>query len=242
MAHQFLGTFNKSQWERFIAYARSQLVLVDERYAHLKAEIGRIGTLAYRYDNGIPQGYSATPTSSYLAKLLSTYEVLGGNPFIDLRIRLREDPIFMIKGTETSGPQYMSNGEVIGAEGLSDAPTSELSRDAMKWIEDTLNFRFNALERKIRRAVDYSDELKLELARLEVIKKTADTSGSLEYIASQVSQYLSDQNYRAVFDDQGSDVFGLTIYAPFSSYDSNGAASETAQRQNTGFVGPGSGR
>lgn len=237
MAHQFLGTFNKSQWERFLAYARTQLPLVEGRRTHLKAEIARIGSLAYRYNNGIPQGYAATPTNSYLAKLLATYEVLGGDPFFDLRVRLREDPVFLVKGTESVGPQYMSNGEVIGAKGLSDAPTSELSRSASKWIDDTLQFRFDALERKIRRSVDYSDELKLEVARLDLIVMSSETTGSLEYIASQVAQYLSDQNYRAVFDDAGSDEFALNVYAPFSSYDS--ANSETAQRQNTGFVGPG---
>lgn len=238
MAHQFLGTFNKSQWERFLSYARSQLPLVGSRMAHLRMESARIGTLAYRYEKGVPQGYSATPEKSYLGKLLAAYEVLGGNPFLDLRIRLREDPVFLLKGSETNPSQYMSNGEVVGAKGLSDAPTAELSREASVWIDDTTNYRFNALERKIRRAVDYSDEIKLEIIRLDIIQKAADTTGSLEYIADQVNQYLSDQNYRAVFDDQGLDVYGFNVYAPFSSYESN-VNSGTAQRQNSGFKGPG---
>lgn len=112
----------------------------------------------------------------------------------------------------------------------------------MAWIDDTMHARFDRLERKIRRAVDYSDELRLEMARLQAIKMAADATGSLEFIASQVSQFLSDQNYRAVFDDGGGDKFGFNVYAPFSSYDTGGdgtRVSETAQRQNTGFVGPG---
>lgn len=239
MAHQFLGTFNRSQWERFLSYAQSQLPLVQGRVDHLKAELSRIGTVMYRYDNGVPQGYAATPSTSYVAKLLAAYEVLGGNPFVDLRLRLREDPVFLIKGTESVTAQYMSNGEVVGAKGLSDSPTSELKRSATTWLDDTLKARFDNLERKLRRSVDYADELKLEIARLEVIQMAADTTGSLEYISSQVSQYLSDQNYRAVFDDQGTDVYGFNVYAPFSSYESQTGGVDLAQRQNSGFVGPG---
>ena len=31
MAHNFLGTFNRSQWERFLGFARSQLPLAAGR-------------------------------------------------------------------------------------------------------------------------------------------------------------------------------------------------------------------
>ncbi len=246
MAYDWLGTFNRSQIERFLAFARSQLPLVDGRIEHLTAERSRIGSVIFRYQNGVPQGFAADPVDSYLGKLLGAYEVLGGNPFIDLRVRLKNDPIFLVKGTETQGPQYMSNGEVVGAKGLSDAPTAELVHEARGWLESTLYSRFDSLERKIRRAMDYADELQSEIATLQVMKLAADATGSLEYIASQISQFLSDQNYRAVFDDGGGDKFGFTVYAPFSAYDIGSSSdpgvsrtSESAQRQNSGFVGPG---
>jgi hypothetical protein len=243
MAHDFLGTFNRSQFERFLAYAKSQLPLVAGRIQHLQAEVARIGTIVFRYSKGVPQGYAADPPESYLGKLLGAYEVLGGDPFIDLRVRLRNDPVFRVKGTEIQGSQYMSNGEVIGAKGLSDAPTAELMHDAKEWLHATLEYRFGSLERKIRRAVDYSDELQNEIATLNTIQTAASVSGSLEHIAAQISQYLSDQNYRAIYDDGGGDKFGFNVYAPFSSYDVGGdgtRTADTAQRQNTGFVGPGS--
>lgn len=247
MAHDYLGTFNRSQFERFLGFARSQLPLVQGRIQHAQAEIARVGTLTFRFTNGVPAGFSASPSTSYIAKLLGAYEVLGGNPFIDLRLRQKSDPIFLVKGTETDGPQYMSNGEVVGAKGLSDAPTAELMHDARSWIDDSLYVRFERLERKLRRAMDYSDQLRSEVATLKTIQLAADVSGSLEFIASQVNQFLSDNNYRAVFDDNGSDKFGFNVYAPFSSYDVTppGAdsgvnrSSGSAQRQNTGFVGPG---
>lgn len=240
MAHDWLGTFNRSQFERFLDFARSQLPLVDGRIQHLEAEVARIGTVLFRYSKGIPQGFAANPTDSYLGKLLGAYEVLGGHPFLDLRVRLRNDPVFKVKGTESQPSQFMSNGEVIGAKGLSDAPTAELMHEARVWLSDTFRARFDSLERKIRRAMDYSDELQSEIATLKTIQLSASTTGSLEYIASQINQYLSDNNYRAVFDDRGSDIYGFHVYAPFSSYDAVGdRVSNSPQRQNSGYVGPG---
>ncbi len=240
MAFEWLGTFNRSQFERFLVFSRSQLPLVDGRIQHLQAEVSRIGTVMFRYTKGVPQGFAANPVNSYLGKLLGAYEVLGGNPFVDLRIRLRSDPVFKIKGTESTPSQFMSNGEVIGAKGLSDAPTSLLMLEAKEWLTDTFRARFDSLERKIRRAMDYSDELQSEIATLKTIQLSATTVGSLEYIAAQINQYLSDQNYRAVFDDHGGDVYGFHVYAPFSSYDVVGdRVSDSPQRQNSGYVGPG---
>ena len=242
MAHtEYLGSFNRSQFSRFIAFARSQLPVVAGRISHLEAEISRIGVLTFRYQKGVPLGFAASPSTSYLAKLLAAYEVMGGNPPIDLRTRLRTDPVFVVRGTEDLAPQYMANGEVIGAKGLADGVTAELMRNAREWLYDTLHYRFGGLERKIRRSVDYADQLQLELQRLQIIQLSATTSGSLEFIASQIEQLFGDQNYRAIFDDSGSDPYGLNTYAPFSSYDTgpDRGTSESAQRQNSGFVGPG---
>jgi len=246
VSFDYLGTFNRSQFERYIAFARSQVTLVDARIQHLEAEIARVGSIVFRYNKGVPIGYSADPAESYLGKLLGAYEVLGGDPFVDLRVRLWNDPVYLVRGTETNPAQYMSNGEVIGQSGLSDAPTAELMRQSRTWLDATLHGRFGALERKIRRAVDYSDQLRLEIANLEVIKLTATATGSLEYIATQINQYFSDKNYRAIFEDNGSDKFGFTVYAPFSSYDVGPSTTPginrvatSPQRQNDGFVGPG---
>jgi hypothetical protein len=202
--------------------------------------LSRVGTITFVYQNGVPQGFAASPSTSYISKLLSAYEILGGNPFLDLRVRLITDPVFKTKGTEMAPSQFMSNGEVMGEKGLSDAPTAELMLEAKGWLAETLQARFASLERKIRRAVDYADSLRSEMATLETIKLSANVEGSLEFIADQISQYLSDHNYRAVFDDDGGDPYGFHVYAPFSSYDITGSrVSDSAQRQNSGYVGPG---
>lgn len=247
MAYDWLGTFNKSQLDRFLAFARTQLPLVDARIQHLEAEQNRLGTVAFRYDQGVPKEFIADPAESYLGKLLAAYEVLGGNPFHDLRVRLRTDPVFAIRGSETTPMQFMSNGEVIGARGLADAPSAEIMRQARVWLESTLNGRFDRLERKIRRALDYADELEREITNLKLIKQGVEIDGSFEQLADQLVQLISDPNYRAIFDDAGKDPFGLTSYAPFSSYDATPSndpnlvdrTADTAQRQNKGYVGPG---
>lgn len=246
MAHDYLGTFNASQLNRFLAFARSQVPLIDARINHLSAEANRIGAVTFVYNQGVPTTFTVDPANSYLGKLVAAYEVLGGNPFQDLRVRVRTDPVFAVRGTEATPVQYMSNGEVIGGKGLADAASAELMRRSRTWLNDTMKGRFDRLERKIRRAMDYSDELNNEINDLTTIKQAATVDGAFEQLASQMLQLISDPNYRAIFDDGGKDPFGLTSYAPFSSYDVvtpkdanvQARAMDTAQRQNTGFVGP----
>lgn len=248
MAHDYLGTFNRSQWERFLAFAQSQLPLVGARINHLNAESSRIGALTITFgQDGRPVDLIVTPPGSYLAKLLAAYEVSGGNPFMDLRVRVRSNPIFTVRGSETSAVQFMSSGEVLGAKGLADAVSSELVRTARTWLDDTLKARFGRIERKIRRAVDYSDELQAEIKVLGRIVSTIEVPRSLENVAEEMATLFADPNYRSIFDDHGNDPFGFTSYAPLSSYDvqtpldanTRPRVAESGQRQNSGYVGPG---
>lgn len=248
MAYDFLGTFNQSQLDRFMAWARSQLPLVDARITHLQTEQSRIGVAVFAYDkSGVPTGFRGSPAESYIGKLLAAYEVLGGDPFIDLRTRLKTTPVFLQRGSETSPPQKMSNGEVIGSRGLSDGSSALLMQSAKEWLRDSLQYRFGSLERKIRRAMDYTDQLQTEIDDLNLIKQTANVSGSLENIATQFAQLIANPQYRAIYDDAGGDKFGFNTYAPFSAFDvaqssdpnAPARVSESAQRQGSGFVGPG---
>lgn len=248
MAFDFLGTFNRSQFQDFLAFARSQSQYITARIRYLNSEAVRLGTVIFTYNNGVPTGYSARPDNSYLAKLLAAYEVLGGNPFVNLRVRQKSQPVYIVQGTETEPAQFTSSGEVIGGRGLLDGPTAELSRAAQGWLDETLKARFNRLERKIRRAMDYRDELENEIVQLRVVQLAADSEGSLEFIATRIEEYLNDNNYRAIYDDRGKDRWGLKVYAPFSSYDAGPSEDPnadvnreriTAQREDGGYKGPG---
>jgi hypothetical protein len=248
MAFNFLGTFNKTQWERYLAFARAQIPLVDARIGYLQREKDRVGGVSFDYQGGVPVTILPPGTTTYIGKLFAAYEVMGGNPFLDLPIRARNQPVYTIRGSEVVNPHTMSNGEAIGAPGLADAVTAVLSRQSREWIDPMIRARFDRLERKIRRAVDYADELELEILALTRVKAAVTATKSLEWIAEQVTGFLNDPNYRAIFDDQGKDPFGLTAYAPFSSYDVDEPEDpnlggtrvvEAPQRQESGFVGPG---
>jgi hypothetical protein len=212
MAHNtFLGTFNQAQYERFADFARSQLTTINDRIQHNNAEITRIGKVVFRYKRGVPQGLTADPEDSYMAKLLAAYEVLGGNPFIDLRTRDRTDPIFIEGTDETQSPHSMSNGEPIGERVKADAASGALMREAREWLNAVLDRRFNKLERKMRRALDYQDQLEQENTDL-VTKRDG-----FEDLLSQIERLIADPGYRPLTADM--DPLGLLTNAPYSSYD-----------------------
>jgi len=221
MAHDtFLGTFNKAQFDRFATFARSQLPLIQARIDHLETEQFRVGTVQFTWEqgrSGRPSSFTADPSSSHIGKLLAAYEMLGGDPFIDLRLRLRANPVFVQAGDLDVGPSVMSTGEAIGDRGLSDGTSGDLVAIAREWVDDTLRRRFSNLERKIRRAMDYSDELGVEIRRLQRARLAATSSGSFEFLAAEIDSLLNDPNYRAITTDD--DALGLLVYAPFSAYD-----------------------
>jgi hypothetical protein len=250
MAHDFLGTFNRSQFERFVTFVRAQQAQIGSRILHLRAEIARTGTLVFRFDNNnVPEAVTANPSDSYLGKLLAAYEVLGGNPFLDLRSRNKDQAVFVLQGSPAIPATKTSSGEALGSRGLQDAFSAELVRKLRRPVQESLDYRFTSLERKIRRAIDYAEQLGDEIRELQVMQAAATTSGSLEAVANQVQQLINNRNYRAIYDDQGSDPLGLNTYAPFSQYDVDppvdpaiGAPNrivERPQRQGSGFVGPG---
>ena len=239
MAYDFLGTFNKSQMDRAFAFIRSQLPLVKARLAHLTAEQMRVGNILFTYDSGgVPVGCKADSDTSYMGKLLKAYTALGGDPFYDLNLRQVAQALTPVQGTEQGMPQLMSNGEIMAQAGLADAPSAEAMRTAMSWLEDTVKYRFEALERKIRRTLDYSDQLSQEIAVLNSIALGASVEGSVENTYTALMNLITNGLYRSITDDKGNDRQGKLTYAPLASYEQGpnslpGGAGST-QRQQTG--------
>lgn len=235
MSYDFNGTFNQAMFNRLRTFIESQTPIVASRIAHLQAEAARIGVISFKYETGIPIGH-VSDKDSYLGKLLAAYEVLGGNPGVDLRIRLTSDPVFILAGSADVGPHTMSNGEVIGAKGLNDGDSAKLISQLRSAFDATLQRRFDYLERKIRRAFDYADQLQNEITQLQALAAQAQIAagsgqqsrdifgtqptGSLASIVSQITQLLADPTYRAITPDTSKHAeLGLDVYAPFSSYD-----------------------
>jgi hypothetical protein len=219
MAFDFLGTFNRSQFDRLVAFARDQIVHVDPRIKHIVSEQTRVGYLRFTYDSaGRPIKYSTgseggSPT--YIGKLMGAYEALGGDPFHELQTRMVSQAVFLPKGTEVSAPKVMSNGEPIPGIGLADAPTAKFVSRIKSGVSGMIERRA-ALGRKIRRMVDYGDQLQAEMDSLMALNASAESDGSLENIVTDVKLLLTDRNYRAVSDDKGNDEFGKLTQAPMA--------------------------
>lgn len=246
MSLDFKGTFNRSQFERFSAFARGQLGVVPARLKHLAAEQLRVGTLVFSYDaNGKPLAYSPEPTTSYLGRLLAAYEILGGDAFYDLNVRSRAQAVFLIRGDETTPAQLMSNGEVVGTPGLGDRGTAELMGPARAWLDETLHRRREYLERKIRRLIDYADQLQMEQESLARIVLGVEAEGSLDNLLAQIQAYIDDPSYRPAYDDRGTDPDGKLTGAPLAPYSVGPDRAPTdvygKDSGNRGVVKPGEG-
>ncbi len=232
MPFDFHGTFNRSQLTRFLAFARGQKVYIQGRLAHLEAESERVGQLLMLVDaNGTPLAFQATPTGSYVANLFQAYVALGGNPFFDLQVRSASQPVFLLKGDESTAPQLFSNGEVMGRGYLLDADSASFMAQGREWLEETFRTRLGALERKIRRALDYRDQLVAETRLLALVGQGVDTEGSLDSVASELETLLGDPLYRAIYDDLGKDPHGKMTSAPFAGYNTTGEATDTRAPQ-----------
>lgn len=222
MAFDFLGTFNRSMFERLLAFSKEQLAYIDGRILHLAAEQQRVGFLRFSFDSkGQPTGYTtgSPGVSTYIGKLMSAYEVLGGDPFFDLQVRGMNEPVHFLRGTHSATAKFLSNGEPIPQSGRADARSGNAVRAVKSWTADILERR-GQIERKVRRMMDYSDQLGEEMEELLQVRLGVEVEGSLLYLANEINGLLSDPTFRAIADDKGQDPYGKFVLAPFSSYDS----------------------
>jgi hypothetical protein len=191
--------------------------------------------------DGTPIGYTPDSETSYLGQLLIAYEVLGGDPQHDLQVRSITDPVYLQRGSESTPALMMSNGEPVAQKGNADAVTARLISSMRGWADDSIHRRRDYLERKIRRTIDYSDQLQAEISLLQTIQKDVTSNGSLEKIISDIDQLFSDKSYRAIYDDNGKDVYGKLTYSPFSAYEPGGTRGTAPgpERTENGVVRPG---
>lgn len=212
----WLGSFTKSQFDRLADFATKQAGDIDARIQHLTAEQFRIGVISLKYDKGTVVAYKGDSDTSYIGKLVMAYQVLGGDPYHDLQIRQKDtQPLFLLRGDETSSPKRMSNGRVVGTEALADAPSAVLVQRLKGWMSESMRYKRESLEHKIRRAMDYSDQLGDEIKLLRLVKQGKEVTGSLENVLEEIRLLIQDRNYKAIADDQGKDPNGLMAYAPY---------------------------
>lgn len=245
MSFEFQGTFTTSQFARFREYIRNQVQNIDARIQHLRAERDRVGDLAFAFDSGgNPTGFANDPPTTYCGKLFGAYEALGGDVEFDLQVRSTQQPVFRLEGDETQAAQLMSNGEVLSVLGLSDAESSLLMQQMRSWVADDLQRRRDALERKIRRAIDYAEQLDAEISDLTLLKQSVETQGSLEFMIRNMETLAADGQYTAITNDDASpDPHGKFARAPVAGYmpGPDGADATTYERTTSGLAKPTSG-
>ncbi len=220
MAFEFLGTFTASQFSRFSTWVQAQVGQIPARIQHLNAEIARIGGLAFSYDSGgVPTFIQPSDTTTYIGRLFQCYEALGGDAEFDLQVRTMSQPVFKTTGTPNNPPQLLSNGEVQGQPGLGDAPSAEVLRTLRDWTYDAQFYRRDLLERKIRRAMDYVDQLNAEVTLLGQIQADASAQGSLGFILNSMEQLVGNRYYLPAQNDSSNpDPHGKAAYGPIASY------------------------
>ncbi len=174
------------------------------------------GVFVTDYEGPMPVAFAA---SGYAGKLLKAYRILGGNPEKDMLLRTRDLPVYKERSFSVSAEE----GNVSG--GFSDVYTSgrrerggqRFDRDlglkvekVKNWQLDAIKMKRERLEMKIKRALDYSDQLKVEIELLgKLISDTAEESLALDQVQDIEIQALTVGAANVVSDL--SDVFGLFI-------------------------------
>lgn len=218
MAFNFFGTFTTGQWEDFKAFSKIQAMELRLRRAWLQRELLRVGVFTTSYDGPNPVSFTAT---GYAGKLLQAYRILGGVPEQTMLLRTRDKPVYKTKGHElTVDPGATTSGGYsdVYSNGRRERGGQRYDRDiglrveSLKaWQLESVKFKRERLEYKIKRAMDYSDQVQQEIS---LIDKLLDIGlGSFDDQLTQVEILISRPESANVVQNLN-DRFGLDIGRP----------------------------
>lgn len=189
MAHNFFGSFTRAQWYDFRDFSTVQKHELEARRRWISAELARTGRVQCSYDeDNNPVSFEASP-KSYIGKLLLAYRMLGGVPEHDMLLRTRDQVVFLNRGTGDDSPAY-TNGRVYRGSQRFDR-TLGLAVESMKgWQLEAVKAKREHLEYKIKRALDYADQLEQEDVLLKnVIDGFYQQIMKVESIMSEPDRY-----------------------------------------------------
>lgn len=241
MAFNFFGVFSTGQWESFKAFARIQRLDLEVRKSYLQKKQSMVGIFTTVYDGHNPVSFSANP-GSYAAKLLEAYRILGGFPERDMLLRTVDQPVFLTRGTNfavdknatlTGGfSDVYSNGRRYRGDQRFDRDLG-LKVDKIKhWQLDAIKAKRERLEYKIKRALDYSDQIRNEI---KVIDRTISLGiGGFEDQLVNVELESTKPGTSTITQDLD-DIFGLFIGRPVD-YAFDNAISQANQENQRGLV------
>lgn len=221
MAFNFFGLMTTGQWESFKAFALIQKVDVQLRINWLQKQLSMNGIFETVYDGPTPVSFSAS-AGSYAWKLFAAYRVLGGVPERDMLLRTSDQPVYKTKGTSI---QDQTTGDTSGgfsdtfSNGRRERGTQRFDRDLGLLVEKLKDWQLEAikakrerLEFKIKRALDYSDQLQNEIAVLTAVLDETSTSSFDSQVVNIEVQMVTPGSANVI--DNLDDVFGLSIGKP----------------------------
>lgn len=240
MAFAFYGTFTTGQLQQLIDFSHIQERDLQSRFNWLSAQLTRNGVFTCEYDatTFLPKSFTASD-GSYAAKLLQAYRILGGTPEKDFMLRTSDTPVFLTRGTNidtttvASDPSSgysdtLSNGRRIRGSQRFDRDVGVQVDKLKSWQLEAIKRKREHLEFKIKRALDYSDQLQNEIAVLRVlldensgrqvadivrnIQLTATRTGAQNIVEDLVDIFglaigkIQDHTYAPDFDDEESEA------------------------------------
>lgn len=220
MAFNFFGTFTTGQWEAFKAFSRIQERELRLRLAWLNRELVRVGVFSTAYDKtgSVPVSFTAT---GYGGKLLQAYRILGGVPEQTMLLRTRDKPVFKERATELTVDEdatvsggfsdVYSNGRRERGGQRYDSDLGIQVEKLKAWQLDSIKFKRERLEYKIKRALDYSDQIQQEIALVTQLLGTG--RGSFQDQVTSVEVVMVRPGSANIVSDL-SDLHGLNIGRP----------------------------
>lgn len=201
-----------------VEFAKIQELDVKARIQWLNSELLKTGIFSTVYDDDgtIPVSFACVPPSSYGAKLLQAYKILGGVPEHDMLLRTSDMPVFLKKGVNTDAgdpdsgySREYSNGRIMRGTQRFDRDIGLKVERLKKWQTESIKHKREQLEFKIKRTLDHSDQLQIEVRLLELMVEGSSTS-SVEGLISEVNQLMLRPGAMNVVDDM-EDRWGLRI-------------------------------
>lgn len=190
----------------------------------MQALLNQVGAWTTSYDaNNNPTAFVCTPQTSYGGKLLTAYRCLGGVPEEDMLLRTRNLPVFLTRGTSADIQNQSDNSTTQSSTGYSDIYSNgRRARGSMRfdrdiglavtavksWQLEAVKRKREILEFKIKRALDYSDQIQVEISQIATL--LGDGPGSVAALIANVESMMFSSGRMSVIDNE-EDTNGLTI-------------------------------
>lgn len=220
MAFNFYGTFTTGQLEEFKKFSKVQERDFLARRKWLSAALQRNGIFITEYDEdgATPISYSANP-GSYAAKLILAYKSLGGIPERDFLLRTSDMPVFLTRGKNVSQTpmqnpsdgysDVFSNGRRMRGNQRFDRDVGLVVEKIKSWQLESVKRKRETLEFKIKRALDYSDQLSNEISLIDLLLDETSGKSLSDQLIKLNALLLRDGAHNLV--NNMSDIFGLNI-------------------------------